>query len=282
LGCGMKNDDSIADAIRAPGENSRFPQDNHSIIKMFTPAYLLRGLLFFAASYIIFLGISHFSWWLLIEKAGIEITNLDASCWPGFIIVFVLFFLPLLYFLSSFVAKKFLSIHVPKLVLYMGCTFFGAMWFEVILDTLFVKFIGYPGWLYKVWPVHQGYTSGVGMFMWPLYGFFVYCINQAIATNPRLADINNVAAKAFFYALDAMALEILTNIFTILLFHTYLFYYLPGDLKHFTTIQIFLPYLFVSGLGVTLSLFMERIKTNHFFIGLAFYFAGVGSLLFLV
>jgi hypothetical protein len=179
------------------------------------------------------------------------------------------------------VTKKKLSINFSKLTLYMGGTFFGAMWYEIILDTLFVEFCGQPGWLYKIWPIHKGYTSGVGMFMWPLYGFFIYCMNKAIATNPKLAVINNGAAKTYLFALDAMALEILANIFSISLYHTYLFYYLPDDLLHFTTIQIFIPYLFACGLGATLSLFLERLKKNHFIIGLAFYLAGVVSLLWL-
>lgn len=256
-------------------------QNNNSLKKVFTPVYMLLALLSFAACLGVFWLVTHFSWWLLIEKAGIEIKNLDPQYWPEFIVVFVLFFLPLLYLFCSFVAKKFLPVHFPKLALYMGCTFFGAMWCEIIIDTLFVEFSGQPGWIYKVWPVHHGYTSGVGMFMWPLYGFFVYCMNSAIETNPKLTYINNGIAKTYLFALDAMALEIITNIFAIMLYHTYLFYYLPDDLLHFTTIQIFIPYLFVSALGASFSFLLERLKKNQFIIGLAFYLAGVGSLFLL-
>jgi hypothetical protein len=65
------------------------------------------------------------------------------------------------------------------------------------------------------------------------------------------------------------------------LYSTYLFYYLPDDLLHFTTIQIFIPYLSACGLGAALSLFLERLKKNHFIIGLSFYLAGVVSLFWL-
>jgi hypothetical protein len=271
----------ISKVIRPAFKNSDLLQDLISLKKVFTPVYLLLAFLFFMVCYLIFLCVTHFSWWLLIEKAGIEIKNLDSRYWLEFIIVFVVFFLPLLYLFSSLMAKKFLSINFSKLILYMGCTFFGAMWFEILLDTLFVKFIGQPGWVYKIWPIHLGYTSGVGMFMWPLYGFFVYCMNNAIETNPKLVNMNNGVAKAYLYAIDAMVLEILTNIFSILLYHTYLFYYLPDDLVHFTTIQIFIPYLFACGLGAALSWFLERLKNHHFIIGLTFYLAGVGCLLLL-
>jgi len=79
-----------------------------------------------------------------------------------------------------------------------------------------------------------------------------------------------------------MALEILTNIFSILLYHSYLFYYLPDDLVHFTTIQIFIPYLFACGLGAILSLFLERLRKESFIIGLTFLpLLVLGSLLFI-
>lgn len=281
FGCDMKFDDLTISAIHPLGTNSPVSQDNNSLKKIFTPAYMLRALLFFVASYIIFWGATHFLWLLLIEMAGIKITSLDARYWPEFIIAFVLFFLPLLYFFPSFVAQKFLSVNFPRLVLFMGCTFFGAMWCEILLDTLFVKFIGQPGWIYKIWPIHHGYTSGVGMFMWPLYGFFIYFLNNAIETSPRLVAINNGAAKVFLFTIDAMVLEILANTFSILMYHTYLFYYLPNDLLHFTTIQIFIPYLLVSSLGTTLLLLLDRFKKNHFAIGLSFYLAGVVSVLWI-
>ncbi|MFZ3105418.1 MAG: hypothetical protein WA096_12035, partial [Smithella sp.] len=69
-------------------------QNNNSLKKVLNPAYLMRALLFLIACYIIFGVVTHFSWWLLIEKADIKITSLDPQYWPEYIIVFVLFFLP--------------------------------------------------------------------------------------------------------------------------------------------------------------------------------------------
>ena len=261
--------------------NARMIQDLKALMKIFTPAYLLRAILFLIASYIVFFLVARFSGWLLFEKAGIEINPLPSQDWPKFIVTFVLFFTPSIYFFCSFIGRKFIALHGSKLALYMGCTFFGAMWYEIILDSFFVKCFGQPGWLYQIWPMYHGYTSGVGMWMWPLYGFFIYGMNQAIETNPKLVNFNNGAAKAFFFAIDAMALEILVNVFSILFFHTYLFYYLPGDLMHFTTIQIFIPYLFACGLGAALSWFLDRLKKNQWMIGLAFYTAGVICLLWI-
>ncbi|HNY49486.1 MAG TPA: hypothetical protein PLV50_03610 [Smithella sp.] len=262
-------------------EKALMLQDMNALKKIFTPVNLLRAILCFVLFYLIFLLAAHFSWWILIEKARIEIKSLDARSWPKFIVAFVLFFAPLIYIFCSLLNKKFIVIQLPKLVLYMGATFFGAMWYEIILDTFFVKVSGQPGWLYKIWPMYHGYTSGVGMVMWPLYGFFIYCMNSAIETNPKFINLNNGSAKAFLFAIDAMALEILVNCFSIVFFHTYLFYYLPGDLMHFTTIQIFIPYLFACSLGAAFSWFLNSLKKNHFMIGLTFYLAGVVSLLWI-
>lgn len=255
-------------------------QKDYFSIKRLTPAHGVRAMVFGAAVFAVFWVVTHVSWWCLMDVMGIEIRDLDQRYWPEFIVVFVLFFGPLLYLVGCITAKKRLVLDPAKLVLYMGCTFFGAMWFEIILDTLFVTCTGQPGWIYKVWPIHHGYTSGVGMVMWPLYGFFVYCMNAAVENNSKLAKINHAAAMTFLFALDAMALEILTNLFAIVLYHTYLFYYLPGDLRHFTTVQIFVPYLFACGLGSVFSFYFERLKQFHLVIGLSFYLAGIGSLFF--
>jgi len=254
---------------------------NHLTDKAFTPVLIWQALLFFVLWYIVSWIVTRFAWWLLIDQAGIVIRDLDPKYWPEFIIVFVVCFSPLLYLFGCVVAGRKLPFDFSKMVLYMGCTFFGAMWYEIGLDTLFVKFCGQPGWLYKIWPIHYGYTSGVGMFMWPLYGFFIYNMNTALAINPKLAKINNAAAKTFLFAIDAMTLEILTNIFAILFYKTFLFYYLPGDLLHFTTIKILIPYLFACGLGATLSLFLDCLRSNHLLVGITFYLAGVLSLLFI-
>jgi hypothetical protein len=277
----MSNNDQVTGMSRSTNIQSRVSKEISAMKSFLTPTYLLMGVLFLMIFYLIFLCVTHFSWWLLIEKGGIQIKHLESGYWAKYIIVFSLFFLPLLYLFASFIAKRFIRIHFSRLILYMGCTFFGAMWYEIILDTIFVKYFGQPGWLYLIWPVHGGYTSGVGMLMWPFYGFFIYCMNSAIEINPRLARLNNGTAKTFLYAVDAMALEIIVNFFSILFFHTYLFYYLADDLLHFTTIDIFIPYLFASGLGATLSMFIDLLKKNHFIVGLIFYLAGVVSLFWL-
>jgi len=107
-------------------------------------------------------------------------------------------------------------------------------------------------------------------------------MNQALQANPRLAHLNRRSVKIYLFALDAMALEILANLFSILLYHTYLFYYLADDLLHFTTIQIFVPYLFACGLGALFSGFFERAKRHQVLIGVSFYLAGILSLFYVV
>jgi hypothetical protein len=250
-----------------------------SVKDVSTPYYLALFALSLAACIIVFLISSRFFWWLLADYVGIEIRELDPKYWPVFILSFVLFFLPWLYLFSRWVAGQFISVNVSRMILYMGCTFFFAFWFEIGVDSFFVKFLGKPCWEYRIWPVHNGYTSGVGVFMWPLYGFFVYCLNTAIENNPKLAVINHNSFKAFLMALDAMALEILANVFSIAQYHTFYFYYLPGDMVHFTTVQVFLPYMVCCAVGINTLKYLERFEKKCFDIGLVFFLLGVASLM---
>jgi len=106
--------------------------------KVFTPVYLLLALSSFVVFYLIFFGVTHLSWWLLVEKDGIEVANLDHKHWPEFIIVFVLFFLPWLYLFCSLVAKKNLPIHFFKAGALYGMHFFWRHGGTKLSSTLFL------------------------------------------------------------------------------------------------------------------------------------------------
>ena len=107
-------------------------------------------------------------------------------------------------------------------------------------------------------PVHHGYTSGVGLVMWPMYGFFVCLLHEAIHVSPRLAFLDGDVQRAVLVALDAMVLEVAANAFTLLGFGSYFFHYHAGDLVHFTTWEIFVPYVVAGALGLQLLKVLER------------------------
>lgn len=168
----------------------------------------------------------------------------------AFLVAFPLFFAPLLYGGLCLLARKRLNLHWRPLLAAAGVTFLCAATTEILVDTAFVAATGAPAWRYIVWPVHQGYTSGVGLVLWPLYGAFVHLLHEVLRSDPRFRAVSGEFARGVLIAADAMLLEVFANLFSLVAFGCFTFYYLPDDLLHFTTIQIFLPYSVAGVLGV--------------------------------
>lgn len=217
--------------------------------------------------------------WLIFDKAlAMRIEPMDPKLNLVFSISFCLFFAPWLYLFNCMLASKSLSVDVPVLVLYMGATFFCAQLGEVGVDTLFQFFINRPAWEYKIWPAHNGYISYAGVFMWPLYGFFLYFLHSALHQNPRFARFDNDIHKAVILGAGAMILEILANLYSLTLFDSYFFYYLRGDLHHFTTVEIFVPYVMLGFIGMKVLKFGKRQEKYRCAIGLGLYVTGLINL----
>ena len=174
-------------------------------------------LLALVVAYAVAWGASRGCLWLATDVVGHEVAPLAAAQVPAFVAGFAGLFLPLLYLFASALAGRWLRPRWRSLVLTMGATFLCAMWLEVAVDSLFVALLGRPCWTYHVWPVHDGYTSGIGMLMWPMYAVFLHLLHQAIDLNPRLAALRPPAAKALLVAVDAMLLEVAANAYALAL-----------------------------------------------------------------
>ena len=81
-------------------------------------------------------------------------------------------------------------------------------------------------------------------------------------------------ARAFLVGADAMALEIAANAFALAFLGGWYFYYLRPDLLHFTSGEIFFPYVGVGLVGVTL---LDRLKraAHPAWVGAAMYASAV-------
>lgn len=207
-------------------------------------------------------------WWLVSGVMRIQPTPLPAEHLPVFITAFTLFFAPLLYLLACALARRRLLFEPSRLLLYVGATFFCAALAEIGVNAAFVTVLGRPAWLYQVWPVHRGFTSAAGVAMWPLYGVFVYLLDAALRGNPRLRFLENDLGKALLVGVDAMLLEIAANTFSLVGFRSFFFFYLAPDLHHFTTWEIFVPYVIAGLVGMKLIAVLDRRK-NRALIGLA-------------
>ena len=84
--------------------------------------------------------------------------------------------------------------------------------------------------------------------------------------------------KGLASGFDGPLLEILANGFFLLFYGTFYFYYLPDDMRHFTSVQVIPLYMVM---GVILSLVLDYLKDKpqrwHYPAGI--YFAGVGFVL---
>lgn len=172
--------------------------------------------------------------------------------------VFFCFFTPLLYGFCSLYARTWLKAE-RKLLLYIGATTMGGILGEIGIGNLGRLLFAKDLWQYTVAPVHDGYTTYMGLIIWPMYGFYLYFFQRALLTLGR--DIRHMfGLMGLIIAIDAMILETLANSFSLLFDSRYIFLYTYGDLLHFTSAQIFIPYLLCGSLGAALLHYLENSK----------------------
>ncbi len=182
----------------------------------------------------------------------------------------------LFYLLGSLLLRRWIRIELYPLLLSMAVAFLVAIVCEVWLGKLYYLLVGKPLWQYRVWPIHDGYTSALNFIIWPVYGYYVYFVHQVLAA--KRVNIKPAWLKGLASGFDGPLLEILANGFFLLFYGTFYFYYLPGDLRHFTSIQVIPLYMVM---GVILSLVLDRLllrpRSWHYPLGI--YLAGLGFVL---
>jgi hypothetical protein len=182
----------------------------------------------------------------------------------------------LFYLLGSLLSRRWIRIELYPLLLSMAAAFLIAIVCEVLLGKLYYLLVGKPLWQYRVWPIHDGYTSALNFIIWPVYGYYVYFMHQVLAA--KRITIQPAWLRGLASGIDGPLLEFLANGFFLLFYGTFYFYYLPGDLRHFTSIQVVPLYMVM---GVILSLVLERLLLRprcwHYPLGI--YLTGLGFVL---
>lgn len=234
----------------------------------------LKLLPLFGVFYLTLFFFSEVSNWVLFDLMSIDPQPIDKKHSYLFVIFLFLFFTPWLYLINSFFVRQFLKIDIPTLILYVGVVFCCAILIEITVNTLFTWVLDRPAWLYKIFSVHNGYTSASAPVLWTIYAFHLYLFHQVIKIKDSKFLDNNLT-KAVLVGMDAMILEVFANTFSLLFFDSYYFYYLRGDLNHFTTIEIFIPYVVCSFFGLSLLSFLNQEHKPKKFIGLSFYLCGL-------
>lgn len=182
----------------------------------------------------------------------------------------------LFYLLGSLFMQRWVRIDVYQLALSMAVAFLVAIVCEVYLGKLYYLFTGTPLWQYRVWPIHDGYTSALNFIVWPVYGYYIYFLHQVL--HAQRIKIRPHWLRGVVSGFDGPLLEMLANGFFLLFYGTFYFYYLPGDLHHYTSIQV-MPLYMIMGiiLTVLLEFLQQRPPRWHYPAG--FYLAGVGFVL---
>lgn len=180
------------------------------------------------------------------------------------------------YLLGSLLVRHWIRIEIYPLALSMTVAFLVAIVCEVYLGKLYFLVFGEPLWQYRVWPIHDGYTSVLNFIIWPVYGYYVYFMHQVLHSH-RLV-IRPAWLKGVMSGIDGPLLEVLANGFFLLFYGTFYFYYLPDDMRHYTSLQV-VPLYMVMGVILTLLLeyLLEKPPRWHYPAG--FYLAGMGFVL---
>ena len=182
----------------------------------------------------------------------------------------------LFYLLGSLLTRRWVRIDLYQLLLSMAVAFLIAIVCEVYLGKLYHLVTGKPLWQYRVWPIHDGYTSVLNFIIWPVYGYYCYFLHQVL--HARQISIRPSWLKGLVSGIDGPLLEILANGFFLLYYGTFYFYYLPGDMQHFTSIQV-VPLYMIMGVVLTLVLDYLRKRPQRWQYPAGFYLAGVGFVL---
>lgn len=176
-----------------------------------------------------------------------------------------------IYIVASLIAGQFLRLRAYDLLLNMSAAFLVMVFCEVGTAYFYNTVMGRAFWMYRVWPVHGGYTSGLSIMIWPIYGFYLYLLAEVLRV--RGFAHGNRWHHGVFSGVDGPVLEILANGFFILFFGTYYFYYFPTDMRHFTSIQV-VPFYMAAGVMLTLILRYLRSLPHNWLYPTVLYVAG--------
>jgi hypothetical protein len=128
----------------------------------------------------------------------------------------------------------------------VGCI---GMFGEIFIDATCHTLTNQTLWHYQLLPIHLGYTSAFGPIIWGGFGLYLYWQNNANSWLRRWP----IWRKAALMAVEALAIEIIFNLITLVIFGQTFFYYTPPDLWHLTSL-VGLPFWWLGGLVIYYSL----------------------------
>jgi len=168
----------------------------------------------------------------------------------------------IVFLLCRFIAGRPLKIKKRRVILYITSMAALGVLGEVTVDTLYKFTFGQPLWLYRLFPIHYGYTSLYSLFEWGVIGFYVYILHNRL----KEKNLLKIYILAPIMCVEVVLFELAVNGSYKTLFNKYIFYYFPSNLWHLSSLQV-IPIYLVAGF-ITLGI-LER-EQRHLRSALAF------------
>jgi hypothetical protein len=168
--------------------------------------------------------------------------NIFMDIW--FLAAFIAGWCVLLALVARIVLKRSVWKDRRLVLLYMSfMAMFGPIG-EIVVGTLYQAAFGQMLWRYELFPVHHGYTSLYAPFIWAVCGLQMWLMA------PLMERIKDKVRRYTVMAIDILALELLVNATFLLLAGQLIFYYTPGELGHFASLQMLPIYILASVVAV--------------------------------
>ena len=167
-----------------------------------------------------------------------------------------------IYAFNSLLARQWIQLKPRQMLTYIFTMMSLGLFGEVVYGLLYNHFLGMPLWQYHLLPIHDAYTSIYSMYLWGMVGFHLYLLHGTLEAR----GISNTHKLAAIFCIEAIILEALVNITYMAIFDDYIYYYLPGDLWHITSLQT-LPLYLLAGYITAVSLKLAKKTPRYAFVG---------------
>jgi hypothetical protein len=179
--------------------------------------------------------------------------------------LFFLYLVTVVYFAGLALTNSSTQIKIKEVYLYSGTLALIGCISEVAINSFCREIFDTSLWVYQVTPIHHGDTSIFAFFQWSLYGYHLYYVQKKLQS---FKFKHEESIFAFVLAIDALLLEVFVNISSLYFLNTFVFYYIPGDLGHLTTVTVF-PFYLLGG-AILIGIFDRFLKDPMFFGTLSF------------
>lgn len=176
------------------------------------------------------------------------------------LIIFFLYLVVVVYLAGFALTDNSTKVNTKEVFMWSGALAMIGCISEVAINSFCRAAFDSPLWIYQVTPIHYGDTSIFAFFQWSLYGYHLYFVHKKIQSfNLKHEE----CIFAFLLAVDALLLEMFVNVSSNFFLDTFIFYYIPGDIGHLTTVSVF-PFYLLGGAILT-GIFKRFLNDPMFF-----------------